>query len=69
MSDSVAIYSPVDVQQIASDDYLYNKTPIMYMIFSYIKNKVFIDLSKSLAVTRYEKMGDWSIVRFTKLNK
>lgn len=68
MSDSVAIYSPVDINHIVNDDYLYNKTPIMYMIFSYIKNKVFIDLSKSLTVTRYEKMGDWSIVRFTKLN-
>lgn len=69
MLDSVSMYSPKDMETIVKDDYLYQKTPIMYLIFSYIKNRTFIDLSKSLAVTRYEKMGDWSIVKFTKLNK
>lgn len=69
MADSVSLYSPVDVEYIANTPLVYEKTPIMYMIFSYIKNRVFIDLSQSLAVTRYEKSGDWSVVRFTKLNK
>lgn len=69
MPDSVAIYSPTDLENIAGDSYLYEKTPIMYMIFSYIRNRVFADFSKSLTVTRFEKMGDWSVIRFTKLNK
>jgi len=69
MADSVSIYSPTDVKQISEDNYLYGKTPVMYMIFSYIKNRVFIDLAQTLSVTRYEKMGDWSLIRFTKLNK
>lgn len=69
MADSVSVYSPEDVKRIAKDNYLYEKVPIMYMIFSYVRNSVFSDLSQSLAVTRYEKMGDWSVIRFTKLNK
>jgi len=69
MLDSVSMYSAEDIKRISNDNYLYEKVPIMYLIFSYVKDRVFRDLSKSLAVTRYEKMGDWSVIRFTKLNK
>lgn len=69
MADSVSFYSPSDITRIVNNTYLYEKTPIMYLIFSYIKYRVIKNLSKSLVLTRYEKMGDWSVVRFTKLNK
>ena len=68
-SDSVSFYPPEVLNKISNDPYLYQKTPIMYMIFSYIKNHVFLTLSKKLSVTRFERAGDWSLVRFTKLNK
>ncbi len=68
MADSVSIYSPTDIEYIASNDVLYENTPLMYMVFSYVKNQVFMNLSGTLSVTRYEKLGDWSLVRFTKLN-
>ena len=69
MADSVAFYSPEDMKYITGDAYIYEKTPLMYLIFSYIKNRVILDLSGSLAVTRFEQRGDWSLIRFTKLNK
>ncbi len=68
-SDSVSLFSQETMIEISNDEYLYNKTPIMYMIFSYIKNHVFSTLSQSLSVTRFERAGDWSLVKFTKLNK
>lgn len=67
--NSVAIYSSNDIKSIANDNYRYEHTPLLYLVFSYAKNRVFYDLLQGLAVTRYEDLGDWSLVRFTKLNK
>lgn len=67
--DSVAFYSKDDIKAITSDRYRYEHTPFLYLIFSYVRNRVFDDLQQGLAVTRYEKLGDWSLIQFTKLNK
>ncbi len=69
INDSVALYPPEIVSGIAKDDFYYKKTPLMFMIFSYLKNQSYSYLSKKLSVVRVEKLGDWSIVKFTKLNK
>lgn len=66
--NSVAFYSPEKVKEIAESDNLYNKTPLLFMVFSYVKNKTFIELSKSLAVTNLAQKGNWILVKFTKLN-
>ncbi len=68
-SDSVAIYPQEIVSGIAKDDFYYKKTPLMFMIFSYLKNQSYSYLSGKLSVARVEKLGDWSAVKFTKLNK
>lgn len=67
--DSVSFYSPLEVQQIAQNDALYDKEPLLFLVFSYIKNKTFIDLNEVLQLTRLEKKGSWTIVKFTKLKK
>lgn len=68
-ADCVALYGKHAILEIAKDDFQYEKTPLMYLAFSYVKNQVTEDLMKSLNVTRAEKSGDWSLIEFTKLNK
>ena len=68
-ADCVALYNRHAVLEIAKDDFQYEKTPIMYLAFSYVKNQVAEDLMKSLKVSRAEKRGDWSLIEFTKVNK
>lgn len=68
MLNSVAFYEPEQVKLIASDDRLYKKTPLLFLVFSHIKEQVGKDLLKTLTVTRFESKGDWSAIKFTKLN-
>ena len=48
---------------------MYNKTPLLFLVFSHIKEQVARDFYETLAVVRYESKGDWSAVKFTKLKK
>ena len=66
--NSVAFYSPDDIIKIASDDSLYNEKPLLFMVFSYIKYKTFTELAKTLTITNIAQKGNWTIVKFTKLN-
>ncbi len=68
VNDSVAIYSKDGIKNIMNDDFAYNKVPLLYMVFSYINNYTFAYFSQKLNVARVEKMGDWSVIKFTKLN-
>lgn len=65
--DSVSFYNPDEIKYIASDETLYKKTPLLFLVFSYLKKETFYDLSE-FAVTRVENKGNWTIVKFTKLN-
>lgn len=67
--NSVALYSSNEIKLIANDKYRYDHTPLLYLVFSYTNNRVFSDLLQGLTVTRYESLGDWSLIGFTKLNK
>lgn len=69
MLNSVAFYPPNVMAAIASDDNLYKKTPLLYLVFSHIKTQVFNDLSESLARINFMSRGDWAVIKFTKLNK
>ena len=66
--NSVAFYSPDDIIKIAKDDSLYNEKPLLFMVFSYIKYKTFTELAKTLTITNVAQKGNWTIVKFTKLN-
>ena len=69
INDSVAVYSPEVMDKIMGDDYTYSKIPLMYLIFSHIRNTVNNYFTENLSVSRVEKLGDWTAVKFTKLNK
>jgi len=68
MLNSVAFYPPNAMKAIASDDELYKKTPLLYLVFSHIKTQVFNDLSESLTRVSFRSKGDWAVIKFTKLN-
>lgn len=67
--NSVAFYSPEQAAQIASDDVMYKKTPLLFLVFSHLKEQTAKDFYETLAVVRFESKGDWSAIKFTKLNK
>lgn len=66
--NSVAFYSPDNLALIAENEKLYNNEPLLFLIFSYIKNKTFNEMMNHLAITRFEQKGNWTLVKFTKLN-
>ena len=53
---------------IAADDKLYNKTPLLFLVFSHIKTQIFYDLSESLTQINFRSKGEWAAIKFTKLN-
>lgn len=69
MMNGAAFYSPSNMVQIVNTPALYEKTPLLFLVFSYVKTQTFIVLSQTLAVRRFESRGDWSAIMFTKLNK
>lgn len=65
---SVAEYSPQTLKMIAENESLYKKQPLLFLVFSYIKNGTFEYLQKTLTVTKLQTKGNWVIIKFTKLN-
>lgn len=66
--DSVSFYTPDDMAKITRDEILYEKEPFLFLVFSYIKNKTFEDMLSTLTITRLERKGNWTVIKFTKLN-
>lgn len=66
--DSVSFYSPDDMAKIVQDENSYSKEPLLFLVFSYIKNKTFEDMLSTLTITRLERKGSWTVIKFTKLN-
>ena len=67
--DSVAFYNNQIMSKIVADDYVYSKIPVMFLIFSYISNRSLMYFDKELGISRMEKSGAWSLVKFTKTKK
>lgn len=65
---SVAEYSPQTLKAIAENKSLYKKQPLLFLVFSYLKNNTFEYLQKTLTVTKLQTKGNWIIIKFTKLN-
>lgn len=68
MLNSVAFYPSNVMMTITSDDDLYKKTPLLFLVFSHIKTQVFDDLSESLVRIDFKSKGEWAVIKFTKLN-
>ena len=68
MLNGVSFYTPNDMKKITENDSYYEKTPLLYLVFSHVKEQVFSTLSDNLTVSRFESRGDWLAIKFTKLN-
>lgn len=68
MLNSVAFYPSNVMMAITSDDDLYKKTPLLFLVFSHIKTQVFDDLSEKLVRIDFKSKGEWAVIKFTKLN-
>ena len=66
--NSVSFYTPDEIKQIAQDDGLYERIPLMLLVFSYIKKDTFYDIERELVPQSVEKKGNWMVVKFTKIN-
>lgn len=67
--DETAMYTPDLMQHILGNENLYNRTPLLYLVFSFVRNQVFIDATNKLETVNFSKKGAWTVVKFTKLNK
>ena len=68
INNGVAIYPYETIQEIAANEKLYEDVPLLYLVFSYINNYTINYFSTRLKVTRVERIGDWTIIRLTKIN-
>lgn len=66
--NSVSFYTPDEIKQIAQNDGLYRRIPLMSLLFSYIKKETFYDIEKVLVPQSVERKGNWMVVKFTKVN-
>lgn len=66
--DSVAFYSPDNLKTITNNEKIYDNEPLLFLIFSYIKNQTFYEIMKNLTITKLERKGNWTVIKFTKLN-
>lgn len=65
--NSVSFYSPQSMEKITEDENLYNKEPLLFLVFSYVKNKTFAEMLEKLAIAKFEQKGNWTLIKFTKL--
>ncbi len=63
---SVSFFPMNIVQNIASDDKLYNNTPLLYLAMSYIKDYVLIMAGQEMIFDGYKDTGAWKIYVFKK---
>lgn len=66
--NTAAMYSPVQVSTIAQDEKVYKKTPLLFLVFSYLKNQIINEcMDEKLEIRRIESKGNWVAVTFEKL--
>lgn len=66
--NSVAFYNPSMIYSIVSNEKMYEKVPLLFLIFSYVKNQVFYDIISESSIVDINETGSWTIIRFIKLN-
>lgn len=64
--NDVAVYSPMQMNVLFSNDKEYKKAPFMFLIFSYSKNKILEQGLKKMQILRIEQKGSWSVITFVK---
>ena len=69
MPNSVAFMNPNNLLKVVENEASYRKQPLLFLVFSYTKNKTLYEMLKNLTLTRIENKGSWTLIKFTKLNK
>lgn len=64
--NTVSMYSPVQMQQIITENKLFKKVPYLFLVFSYLKNEILKEGLQNLQIQRIEQKGSWSVITFVK---
>ena len=67
--NSVSYHAPESMAEIVKNDEMYNKEPLLFLVFSYVRNKIFDEMLKTMTITGLAQKGNWTVAKFTKLNK
>lgn len=66
--DSVSFIPQQSMLQIVENENLYNKEPLLFLTFSYLKNQTIKEMLKTLTIRNFAQKGNWTVIKFTKLN-
>ena len=64
--ETVSIFPPQNLLRVVSDKQKYEKTPFLYLISSYVRNKSLDFASKNLTYLDKKRKGSWQIYCFQK---
>lgn len=64
--NAVAAYSPVKMQSIVQNEGEYKNTPLLFLVFSYIKNQSLEECLEKLQILKIEQKGSWMAATFVK---
>lgn len=64
--NSVAMYLPIQMQEITNNEKTFKNTPFLFLVFSYVKNETLKECLKNLSIQRIEQKGSWSVITFLK---
>jgi len=67
MLNTVAMYSSVQVKAIAAEQKYYKKVPLLFLVFSYLKNQTVREFLKKYPSIKVEQKGSWGAVTFKKI--
>ena len=65
--DSVSFYSDEKIVEIANNNKEYKSEPLLFLVFSHLKNQTVKNAMSQIPITHFEKKGKWSVIKFTKL--
>lgn len=64
--NDVAMLSPIQIKALIDDQKSYQKTPFLFLAFSYLKNEEIKEFLATLSITKLEQKGSWTAITFTK---
>ena len=63
--DSVSFLDETTFSSIVTDKNNYFRTPLLYLVFSDIRNEIIKTMPKNARNIRYEVLGAWTVVSFS----
>lgn len=66
--DTVSFLSNDNIKEILDDDYIYSKTPFIFLAFSALKNNLLISLKNDYKIDSITQSGVWTLFVFERNN-